>query len=97
MARYISILVNGGHRIDLSIVKSVIRADGTEVPRNEIEDFVNEKLNIETEEVEQLDIKCRDDYFWQRYFYSGHSPMRLVFLNFLSNNHEYLEVAFSVD
>lgn len=57
MARYISILVNGGHRIDLSIVKSVIRADGTEVPRNEIEDFVNEKLNIETEEVEQLDIE----------------------------------------
>lgn len=57
MARYISILVNGGHRIDLSIVKSVIRADGTEVPRNEIEDFVNKKLNIQNEEIEQLDIK----------------------------------------
>ena len=57
MARYISILVNGGHRIDLSIVKSVIKADGTEVPRNEIEDFVNNKLGIQNEEVEQLDIK----------------------------------------
>lgn len=46
MARYISILANGGNRIDLSIIKSVIKADGTEVPKAEIEEFVNKKLGI---------------------------------------------------
>ncbi len=56
MARYISILVNGGHRIDLSVIKSVVKADGSEVPRNEIKDFTNKKLNINKEDVEQLDI-----------------------------------------
>lgn len=46
MARYISILANGGNRIDLTIVKSVINADGTEVSKSEIEEYVNNKLGI---------------------------------------------------
>ncbi len=46
MARYISILANGGNRINLSIVKSAIRADGSEVPKSEITDFVNKKLGL---------------------------------------------------
>ena len=46
MARYISILANGGNRIDLTIVKSIINSDGSEVSKSEIEEFVNNKLGI---------------------------------------------------
>ena len=49
MAKYISILANGGNKIDVSIVKTIINADGTEVPRDEINKYVNEKLKL-TEE-----------------------------------------------
>ena len=56
MARYISILVNGGNRIDLSVVKSIIKADGTEVSKSEIEEFVNNKLKLNQNNVEDLQI-----------------------------------------
>lgn len=46
MARYLSILVNGGNKIDLTIIKSILRADKTEVDKSEIEQFVNNKLGI---------------------------------------------------
>ena len=46
MARYLSILVNGGHKIDLSIIKSVIRADKTEVDNAEINTYLNKKLGL---------------------------------------------------
>ncbi len=36
MAKYISILANGGNKVDVSIVKTIINADGTEVPRAQI-------------------------------------------------------------
>lgn len=57
MARYISILANGGNRIDLSIVKSVRNSEGTELPRAEIEQFVNKKLGLNQGNVEDLQIK----------------------------------------
>ena len=57
MARYISMLANGGNRINPTIVKTVRRADGSEVPKDEIESFVNQKLGIEEEQVEDIDIK----------------------------------------
>ena len=57
MARYISILANGGNRVDVTLVKSIIRADGTEVDKEEIRQYVNEKLGYEPEEVEDLDLK----------------------------------------
>lgn len=56
MARYLSILVNGGKRIDLSIIKSVLRADKTEVDKSEIENFVKQKLGIQEPEYEDLNI-----------------------------------------
>lgn len=46
MAKYISMLANGGNKIDVSIVKTIINADGTEVPREEINNFVNQKLGL---------------------------------------------------
>lgn len=47
MARYISMLANGGRKIDVSIVKTIRNADGTEASKDEINKFVNQKLGLE--------------------------------------------------
>jgi len=56
MAKYISMVANGGHKIDLSIVKSIMKSDGTQVPQAEIKNFTNEKLGIEENNIEELQI-----------------------------------------
>ncbi len=56
MAKYISMVANGGHKIDLSIVKSVIKSDGSQVPESEIKAFTDKKLGIEKDETEELQI-----------------------------------------
>ena len=56
MAKYISTLANGGNKIDVSIVKTIINADGTEVPREEINEYVNKKLGIEPEEDDGIEL-----------------------------------------
>ena len=60
MARYISMLANGGHKIDVSIVKTIRKADGTEASRDEINQFVNAKLGLQEETTE--DISINQDY-----------------------------------
>ncbi len=57
MARYISMLANGGNRINPTIIKTIRNADGSEASREEIEKFVNNKLGIQEEQVENLQIK----------------------------------------
>lgn len=57
IAKYISILTNGQKVINPTLIKSVIKADGTEVPKDEINEFVNEKLGLTEDEEIQLDIK----------------------------------------
>ena len=57
MARYISMLANGGKQIDVSVVKTIRRADGSEVSRDEINKFVNQKLGLEDTNMEDLNIK----------------------------------------
>lgn len=56
MARYISMLANGGHRVSPTIVKTIRNADGTEVSREEIDKFVNAKLGIQEEQYEDINI-----------------------------------------
>ena len=56
MAKYVSMLANGGHDIDVSIVKSIIKPDGTEASTEEINNFVNQKLGLQEEQTEQLEI-----------------------------------------
>lgn len=56
MARYISMLANGGHRIDVSIVKTIRNADGSEVSREDINKFVNKKLGLEEDTTQELQI-----------------------------------------
>lgn len=50
MAKYISMVANGGNKIDVSIVKTIQNADGTEVSKDEIRKFVNEKLGISNDD-----------------------------------------------
>lgn len=54
MAKYTSMLANGGKNIDVSIIKSVIDAEGKEVLREELNKYLKEKLGIEEEEEEQV-------------------------------------------
>lgn len=56
MAKYISILVNGGKQVDPTIVKTIINADGSEVSKEEIEKSVNERLGIEETDDEDIEI-----------------------------------------
>ena len=46
MAKYISMLANGGKNIDVSVIKTIIDSDGKEMSKNEIDDFVNKKLGF---------------------------------------------------
>lgn len=57
MAKYISMLANGGKPIDVSIVKSVIDVNGNQISKEEITKFVNAKLGLEKQEKEELNIK----------------------------------------
>lgn len=57
MAKYLSILVNGGKQINPTIVKSIINADGSEVSKQEIRESVDSKLGVTLEEQEDINIK----------------------------------------
>lgn len=56
MAKYLSILVNGGKQIKPSIVKTIINADGTEVSKEEIQKKVNERMGVTDETEEDIQI-----------------------------------------
>lgn len=57
MARYISSLANGGNRVDVTLIKNIMKPDGTEVDKKELENYVNERLGYTPTEVENLNIK----------------------------------------
>ena len=56
MAKYISMVANGGEKITPTILESVIKADGTEVPKDEVEQKIKSKLGITDNGVEDLEI-----------------------------------------
>lgn len=56
MAKYVSMLANGGKNIDVTLIKSVIKADGTEVSKEEINNYTNEKLGLTNEVSEDLNV-----------------------------------------
>ena len=47
MAKYISMVANGGNPIDLTLIKNVNNSNGTSVDKSEIESFVNNKLGFD--------------------------------------------------
>lgn len=56
MAKYISMLANGGNKINVNIVKTIRNADGTETSTEDINKFVNQKLGIQEDTTEDLSI-----------------------------------------
>ena len=46
IAKYISMIANGGNQIDLTLIKSIVNSDGSQVEKSEIEEFVNKKLKL---------------------------------------------------
>lgn len=56
MARYISQLANGGRKIDVSIIKTIRNANGSEASREEINQFINRKLGLEEDNTEDVEI-----------------------------------------
>ena len=55
MAKYVAMIANGGKKIDVTIVKSIINADGSEVERSEYEEYVNKKLGLSPDNSENLE------------------------------------------
>ena len=60
MAQYISMLANGGNKIDPTIIKTIRKTDGSEVSREEINKFVNSKIGLGEDNSE--DIQLNQDY-----------------------------------
>ena len=61
MAKYISMIANGGNKIDATIIKTIQNYDGTEVSKDEINKFVAEKIRSKTESSEE-DITLNKQY-----------------------------------
>ena len=56
MAKYVSMLANGGKNIDVTLIKSVLKADGSEVSKEELKKYTNEKLGLKNETTENLNV-----------------------------------------
>lgn len=54
MAKYVAMVANRGKKLDVTIVKSIIRPDGSEIPRNEYESKVSEKLGLTPDDTEEM-------------------------------------------
>jgi len=59
MAKYIAMLTNGGKQIDVTILKSIINNDGTEIGASEIKNQINKRLGIE--EVNKQDLNINEE------------------------------------
>lgn len=57
MAKYISMVANGGKDLDVTIIKSVIDENGNEIPKEQVEEVVNERLGLEKTELKDMNIK----------------------------------------
>lgn len=55
MAKYISIIANGGNDIDVTIIKDITDLDGNSISKDELNEFIQERLGIEETETIELD------------------------------------------
>ncbi len=56
MAKYTSMLANGGKQIDVTLIKTIRKADGTEISKEEINQYVTEKMGITEDTTEPIEI-----------------------------------------
>lgn len=56
IAKYLSMVANGGKSIDLSLIKNIKDINGKEISQEEIKKYVNEKLGLTENKQEDLNI-----------------------------------------
>ncbi len=56
MARYVSMVANGGKNVDVTLIKSIVNPDGTEVSKEEIDNYVKQTIGTENENEADLDV-----------------------------------------
>lgn len=56
MARYIAMLTNGGKQVDITIIKDVIDNSGNYINKDEIEEYIDNKLGIKETNNEDLNL-----------------------------------------
>ena len=61
MTKYISMIANGGKKVDVSLIKTIQNEDGTEVSKDEINNYINNKLEI-SQNTNDEDITLNTDY-----------------------------------
>lgn len=60
MAKYTAMIANGGKNIDITVVKSIKNSNGTEASRNEIDNYIKEKLGVDPNSGSDLTISEED-------------------------------------
>lgn len=63
MAKYISMIANGGKNLDVTIVKDIMNSDGTNESKEKIEEFVNSELNLTDTSSTNDDLEISPDNF----------------------------------
>lgn len=56
MARYISMIANGGKYINATVIKNIKDTEGNEIPKSEIRQYINELLGQNTDSVSDLKV-----------------------------------------
>ena len=60
MAKYISIIANGGNNIDVTIIKGIMDQDGNSISEEELNEFVKSRLGINKETPIELDFNSEN-------------------------------------
>ena len=61
IAKYIAMVTNGGHDLDITLIKEITKSDGTKIDKKEIDDYLEEKLGTKTEKKRRYEYKERDN------------------------------------
>ena len=56
IAKYIAMITNGGHDVDITLIKEITKADGTTIDKDKVEEYINNRLGIKKEEKEDIQI-----------------------------------------
>ena len=57
IAKYIAMVTNGGHDIDVTLIKEITKSDGTKIDKKEIDEFLAEELGTKPTKKEDMNIK----------------------------------------
>ncbi len=57
IAKYIAMVTNGGHDLDVTLIKEITKPDGTTIEKKEIDEYLEKKLGTKTEKKEDMNIK----------------------------------------